>query len=75
MTKDMSVSQFRAALKRHGMRMSELGGFVGMGPFGKCSQAHVYAANAGPNRRAQLAYLLQERDKLVEKYGESAEAV
>ena len=70
MKRDMTIRQFKEALVRHGMRGCPLAGYVAMGPFGKCSQALVYPRNAGPNRRAQLAYLLEQKERLIKEYGE-----
>jgi hypothetical protein len=57
----MSKAQFRAALERHGMKPEGFMGYVDLGIPGHricCSRL-----NAGSNRRAQLAYLLRERDR------------
>lgn len=60
MARDMTESQFRDALKRHGMTMTGLG-YVCVRDNGK-SRLCVYPGNAGPKRRAQLAYLIRQRD-------------
>lgn len=56
MSRDMTKAQFERELARHGMKR-ELFGFVDVGG------VYVYAANAGDNRRAQLAYLLRQQEK------------
>jgi len=58
MARDMSKRQFRAALKRHGIKPR---GFLGYHDIGNGTL--VSALNAGSRRRDQLAYLLRERDK------------
>jgi hypothetical protein len=65
--KDMSRSQYLAALKRHGLRETGFMGYVcredpiidEQGNY-KGSGVNICAANAGKNRRARLAYLLEE---------------
>lgn len=57
----MTEAQFNAALAKHGMTRTALG-YVCVRDNGK-SRLCVYPGNAGPRRRAQLAYLIRERDK------------
>jgi len=55
--RDLSRTQFEAALARHGFRREAFGYvYVGHG-------LSVYARNAGENRRAQLAYLIQASER------------
>lgn len=66
--RDLTGPQFAAALEKHGMtpvgRYCEgLVGYVNVNPTPKGGGLHVYAPNAGPNRRAQLAYLLREQER------------
>lgn len=58
MKRDMTKAQFQAALKRNGMAMVGWGGYVTVRRTEK-SSLNVCRHNAGPNLRAQLAYLLQ----------------
>lgn len=60
-TRDMTKAQFLAALQRHGMRWEGFMGYVNLGVPGRSICSSVY--NAGMNRRAQLAYLLRERER------------
>src|SRR4051812_39150505 len=64
MTRDMSKREFDEACKRHGLRAE---GFLGYYAFnlptgGQCC---VSKWNAGPTRREQLAYLIQQKDKAL----------
>lgn len=59
MTRDLTQAQFLKACARHGFK-PEWFGFYSLGPG---TTAHVHAPNAGSPRRAQLAYLLREREK------------
>lgn len=61
MSRDMTVAQFNKALAKHGMKWTALG-YVCVRDNGK-SRVCVYPGNAGPRRRAQLAYLIRERDR------------
>ncbi len=60
MIRDMSPRQFEEALKRHGMRIVGILGYVEMDG-GKLSVS-MYNANT-LNRRRILAYLLAEKEK------------
>ena len=61
MARDMTRKQFDDACQRHGFERDFLGYYrVGGG-------LHIYAGNAGSNRRAQLAYLIREKEKHNEK--------
>ncbi len=54
--RDLSKTEFLRACKRQGFEPNHFGYYrIGVGGI------HVYAANAGPRWRAQLAYLIQER--------------
>lgn len=69
-TRDMSRKQFAEALKRHGMHWEGFLGYVNLG-----IPAHhicVSVLNAGPSRRAQLAYLLLKRDEYIAQEEKSA---
>lgn len=56
--RDLTKQQFDAAIRRHGFQRQPLGYFM------VDDRTAVCAANAGPVRRDQLAYLLQERDRV-----------
>ena len=58
MTCDLTEIQFEAACKRQGFGPREMMGYRDIG-----GEVLVCAENAGFNRRAQLAYLIRERDK------------
>lgn len=61
--RDMSESQFKIALRKHGFEVP------GFGPFGyinlpaPCNNIRVSQFNGGPTFRGQLAYLLREKAK------------
>lgn len=57
--RDMTKAQFDAALQRAGIVRSFFGYYELPG------KLHVYAANAGSRRRAQLAYLLSKLDQSI----------
>ena len=59
--RDLTKAQFEAACKRQGFGPREMMGYRDVGIGGVL----VCAENAGPNRRAQLAYLIQEHDRLL----------
>jgi hypothetical protein len=60
--RDMSEKQFREALRRYGMTPQAFMGYVELGiPGHTACASHL---NAGPRRRAKLAYLLKEREKM-----------
>jgi len=54
----MTEKQYRQALEKHGFRQAALG-YVELPGVG----VHVWAPNAGPRRRARLAYLLAELNR------------
>lgn len=60
--RDMTQAQFDAALAKHGMQRTGFMGYVTVYRSARGSTS-VYPGNAGTRRRAQLAYLLRERDK------------
>lgn len=63
--RDMTQAQFRDALKRHGMTPGGFMGHVDVGIPGH--KLYVCGLNAGSNRRAQLAYLLTEKERNMEE--------
>jgi hypothetical protein len=65
MTRDLTRLQFVAALRRHGMEPVAFGYVAVTSKSEGCCELDVYAPNAGPRRRAQLAYLLRERDRYL----------
>ena len=72
MKRDMTEAQFRRACERYGfMPGSIMGGYYLLPDTGG---RHVYAGNAGPRRRAQLAYLIREHAKALEKHPPEEEA-
>jgi hypothetical protein len=54
--RDMTRAQFRAALKRNGIKQGAFG------YFDVTDRLMVYARNGGDSRRAQIAYLIRKRD-------------
>jgi len=65
MPRDLTELQFRAALRRNGMQPVALGYVAVTSKSDGCCELDVYAPNAGPRRRDQLAYLLRERDQYL----------
>jgi len=63
MDRDMSKQQFAEALARYGMREAGFMGYVNINVPGH--HIEVSKWNAGDRRRAQLAYLLQNREKAM----------
>lgn len=61
--RDMSIEQFQAACERHGFVRQGFMGYFNLGIPGQSVSASIF--NAGDNRRAQLAYLLRERDRFT----------
>jgi len=57
-TRDITKTQFKVACERRGFKSS---GFLGYYDIGHGTSVSVL--NAGDNRRARLAYLIQEHDK------------
>lgn len=57
-TRDMSRAEFERAIERHGFKPRLFGYYeVAKG-------VSVYAPNGGDKRRSQLAYLMQERNRV-----------
>jgi hypothetical protein len=69
--RDMSESQFRAALIWHGMKRVGFMGYVEM--FDGALSVSIFNANT-TNRRARLAYLLSEKEKYQASIAEADEA-
>ncbi len=67
MSRDMSKAQFAAALKRHDMTPCGFMGYVTVVKYPSGGSLQVSRHNAGENRRAQLAYLLREKEKELAK--------
>ncbi len=63
--RDMSKAAFVAAVESHGMTFEGFMGYVNLGLPGR--HACVSHLNAGPNRRAKLAYLLARLDAELTK--------
>lgn len=64
MNRDMTEVQFRAACERRGFRKV----FMGLGYYSlPDTPVQVWARNGGPRRRDQLAYLIREHAKILEK--------
>lgn len=70
--RDMTVKQFRAALKARGMKETGVMGYVTGPEEGPTKGLHVCKYNAGGNRRAQLAYLIAEFRKAAERAAQTA---
>jgi hypothetical protein len=69
--RDMSERQFRDALRRYGMTPQPFMGYVELGiPGHTMCVSHL---NAGPRRRAKLAYLLSEREKAEKQINQKGE--
>lgn len=61
--RDLTREQFRRALERNGFRpVPYMGGYVDVG-----DGLHIYAPNAGPRRRSQIAYLIAERNRRAQR--------
>ena len=60
--RDITQDQFRAKCKEYGFTPI---GF--MGYYKVTESLNVSVLNAGPKRRSQLAYLIQQRDKEIAK--------
>jgi len=69
-SKDMTLAQFNAALVKHGIGLMN-----GIGYYDVGRGSHVYGANAGLNRRAQLAYLLKAQRDNEERHARIDAAV
>jgi hypothetical protein len=65
--RDMTAQQFNTACKRHGFESQGFLGYYSVGVFG----VHVSVHNAGPTRREQLAYLIQQRKLASKREAES----
>lgn len=61
--KDMTQAEFDAACKRRGFETQGFGGYFRLDTLA----TRVSAWNAGTNRRAQLAYLIQEHARHAER--------
>lgn len=60
--RDLTQTQFDAKCKQYGFRRDVLG-YHKLGD----TPVHVYALNAGRRRRAQLAYLINEHAKALDR--------
>ena len=69
--RDITKRQFDAALKRYGMKPAGFMGYVEIDITGH--RIGVCKLNAGYNRRAQLAYLIKQRDKWETKIRQEEE--
>lgn len=68
-SRDISDSQFRAALRSHGMTEFGMMGYVNLGE--STGNSHVSMLNANTlNRRAILAYLLREQEICEKRHAE-----
>jgi hypothetical protein len=66
--RDISEKQFRAALRSYGMTQQGFMGYVELGiPGHTVCVSHL---NAGPRRRAKLAYLLSKREEAEKQISE-----
>jgi hypothetical protein len=65
----MTKDEYRAALKKHGMRPNrDLKGYVDLGiKIGTVTNVEVFAPNAGSSYTRQLAYLLRRRQEVLEE--------
>lgn len=71
MKRDMSLREFSEALKRNDMTDDRFMGYV----FCKLPDGggvSICKHNAGSNRRAQLAYLIREREESIERHARLA---
>ena len=65
--RDLTKSQFLAALKRNNMAYDYFGYVRVQADHPRQGGLHVYAGNAGPRLRDQLAYLIREQAKYLER--------
>ena len=65
--RDLSKTQFLAALKRRNIQPDYLGYYRVGNPDGSDGGLHLYAANAGDRRRSQLAYLIKEQQQYYDR--------
>lgn len=65
--RDLSYKQFRAALKRNGMAPSVMGYVTVLRRADGTAKLDVFAPNGGSRYRDQLAYLLRERDRELDR--------
>ena len=72
--RDMSATAFLAALRRHGMVLIGFLGYVGIAGEPNPQRHCVSFLNAGPTRRARLAYLLAEKEKFAAQEAERRSA-
>ena len=61
--RDMTNKQFLAACQRRGFRFQGFMGYVTV-----ARGVSVSILNAGPNRRAQLAYLIQNAERIEKEF-------
>ena len=61
--RDFTKAEFKAACKRHGFKPSGIWGYHSM----PGTKVEISIWNAGDRRRTQLAYLIQEQRRLIEK--------
>lgn len=66
MPRDMTKAKFRKECERYGFVPQ---GFLGYYKLGD-TDSHVSIENAGTRRRDQLAYLIREHQKAVERQGD-----
>lgn len=66
--KDISKAKFRKECERYGFKPTRVWGYYALPDV----PVQVSVFNAGPSRREQLAYLIREHQKAIEKYGEKA---
>lgn len=73
MSRDMSKAAYQAALDKHGIKPT---GFMGYMTVYRSEHgsSSVHPGNAGPKRRAQLAYLLREKDRAEREHKEAIAA-
>jgi hypothetical protein len=65
----MTEKEFKTELKKHGMRPNRnLKGYVNLGiKVGTVKNVEVFAPNAGNSYTRQLAYLLRQRQAVLEE--------
>ena len=64
-TRDLTKAQFDAACQRNGFRAV---GWLGYYDLGLSVQVHCSILNAGSRRRDQIAYLISERGRWIERH-------
>lgn len=65
MIRDLTQAQFEAAMKRHGIDYDPEGHSVVVRD--DMGTVFIYAQNAGPRRRDQLAYLLKKQQEALDE--------